>query len=76
MASDRGSMEKQPAAEFEAAPAPGVETATSVAVNPHEKTALRKFDIFLLPGIAVLILLAWIDRTNIGNARVFGLEGM
>lgn len=43
--------------------------------NPQEKRALRKFDMILLPQIALLILVAFLDRSNIGNAKVFGLEG-
>ncbi|GAM33767.1 hypothetical protein TCE0_013r00907 [Talaromyces pinophilus] len=42
-----------------------------------EKQALRKFDMFLLPQLAFLTILAYLDRTNIGNAKVFGLaEGL
>ena len=46
-----------------------------VPANPYEKSALRKFDLILLPQIALLILVAFLDRTNIGNAKVFGFEG-
>ncbi|KAK6375710.1 hypothetical protein LTS17_007532 [Exophiala oligosperma] len=62
--------------EKEAAPSVGsVQNAESAALmSEHEKRALRKFDIFLLPAILLLILLAWLDRTNIGNAKIFGLE--
>ena len=31
-----------------------------------EKRALRKFDIFVLPQMAVLVLIAYLDRSNIG----------
>ncbi|KAH6713467.1 high-affinity nicotinic acid transporter [Leptodontidium sp. MPI-SDFR-AT-0119] len=34
---------------------------------------LRKLDIRLLPFFALLYLLSFLDRTNIGNARLFGL---
>lgn len=70
MGSVRHSLEK------EAAPSVGsVQNAESAALmSEHEKRALRKFDIFLLPAILLLILLAWLDRTNIGNAKIFGLE--
>ncbi|KAL3425445.1 high-affinity nicotinic acid transporter [Phlyctema vagabunda] len=35
---------------------------------------LRKMDRHLVPFLAVLYLLSFLDRTNIGNARLFGLE--
>ncbi|CAM1508102.1 Fc.00g049500.m01.CDS01 [Cosmosporella sp. VM-42] len=64
----------------------GLEVMTSVAsgsvsppvVDPElEKQALRKFDLFLLPQLALLTILAYLDRTNIGNAKVFGFaEGL
>ncbi|CAG9953998.1 unnamed protein product [Clonostachys rosea f. rosea IK726] len=42
-----------------------------------EKQALKKFDMFLLPQLALLTSLAYLDRTNIGNANVFGFaEGL
>ncbi|KAI5253154.1 high-affinity nicotinic acid transporter [Aureobasidium subglaciale] len=39
-----------------------------------EKKVLRKFDRFLLPPIAVILLVAYLDRSNLGNAKVFGFE--
>ncbi|KAH7407407.1 major facilitator superfamily domain-containing protein [Cadophora sp. MPI-SDFR-AT-0126] len=38
------------------------------------KRLLRKLDLRLLPFLALLYLLSFLDRTNIGNARLFGLE--
>ncbi|XMA13204.1 hypothetical protein WAI453_005995 [Rhynchosporium graminicola] len=38
------------------------------------KRLLRKLDIRLLPFLALLYLLSFLDRTNIGNARLFDLE--
>lgn len=32
-----------------------------------EKQALKKFDMFLLPQLALLTILAYLDRTNIGT---------
>lgn len=32
-----------------------------------EKQALRRFDLFLLPQLALLTILAYLDRTNIGK---------
>lgn len=38
------------------------------------KKLIRKVDIVLLPFLALLYLLSFLDRTNIGNARLAGLE--
>lgn len=38
------------------------------------KTLLRKIDWTLIPFLALLYLLSFLDRTNIGNARLAGLE--
>jgi hypothetical protein len=35
---------------------------------------IRKIDFTLLPFLALLYLLSFLDRTNIGNARLAGLE--
>ncbi|CAI6100056.1 unnamed protein product [Clonostachys chloroleuca] len=53
-------------------------TFSRVAVDLDlEKQALKKFDMFLLPQLALLTILTYLDRTNIGNAKVFGLaEGL
>ncbi|KAG5639040.1 hypothetical protein H0H81_007653 [Sphagnurus paluster] len=37
------------------------------------KKLLRKLDIHLLPFISLLYLLSFLDRANIGNARIAGL---
>ncbi|KAF5353447.1 hypothetical protein D9756_008145 [Leucocoprinus leucothites] len=39
-----------------------------------EKRAVRKLDINLLPILTVFFFLSFIDRTNIGNAKIAGLE--
>ena len=39
-----------------------------------EKKLLRKLDLHVIPVIALLYMLAFIDRINIGNARIQGLE--
>ncbi|KAF5000350.1 hypothetical protein FGRMN_1818 [Fusarium graminum] len=39
-----------------------------------ERKVLSKFDKFVMPQMALLVLFAYLDRTNIGNARVFGFE--
>ncbi|KAL2410902.1 putative transporter [Exophiala dermatitidis] len=39
-----------------------------------EKALVRKIDLHLLPPLFVLYMCAFIDRVNIGNARIQGLE--
>ena len=39
-----------------------------------EKSLLWKCDLHVLPMISILYLLAFLDRINIGNARIQGLE--
>lgn len=39
-----------------------------------EKRLLRKLDLFIIPPIMLLYLLSFLDRVNIGNARLYGLE--
>lgn len=38
------------------------------------RTLVRKIDWYLIPFLALLYLLSFLDRTNIGNARLAGLE--
>jgi len=38
-----------------------------------EKRLLRKLDYHLLPGVAILYLLSFLDRSNVANARLDGL---
>jgi len=38
-----------------------------------ERTVWRKLDIWILPVVALFYLLSFLDRTNIGNAKVAGL---
>lgn len=40
-----------------------------------EKSLLRKIDWRLLPAVGVLYLLSFLDRSNVGNARIEGLTG-
>jgi hypothetical protein len=40
----------------------------------HTKKLIRKIDWTLIPFLALLYLLSFLDRTNIGNARLAGLE--
>ncbi|KAK5046504.1 hypothetical protein LTR84_008307 [Exophiala bonariae] len=38
------------------------------------KALLRKIDLHMIPYLSLLYLLSFLDRTNIGNAKLFGLE--
>ncbi|KAI9636612.1 major facilitator superfamily domain-containing protein [Dioszegia hungarica] len=44
------------------------------ALGVNEKAVLRKTDLHLLPWLSFLYLLSFLDRTNIGNANLFGLS--
>ncbi|KEY72947.1 hypothetical protein S7711_07910 [Stachybotrys chartarum IBT 7711] len=39
----------------------------------EEKALVRKIDLYLLPCIWLMYLLSYMDRTNIGNARIAGM---
>jgi hypothetical protein len=39
----------------------------------YEGRLLRKLDIRLLPTVGILYLLSFLDRSNVGNARIEGL---
>ncbi|PON22105.1 hypothetical protein TGAM01_v208979 [Trichoderma gamsii] len=38
-----------------------------------EQSLLRKLDARLLPGVGILYLLSFLDRSNVGNARIEGM---
>ncbi|KNG49198.1 pantothenate transporter liz1 [Stemphylium lycopersici] len=40
----------------------------------HDKELLRKLDFRLIPWLSFLYLISFLDRTNIGNAKVDGLQ--
>lgn len=49
------------------------------SINPRleralERRVLRKCDLHVVPILTVLFLFAFLDRINIGNARILGLE--
>lgn len=46
----------------------------SLVDGEEEKALVRKIDLRLLPAIWLMYLLSYIDRTNIGNAKVAGLQ--
>ncbi len=41
--------------------------------DPDDKKLLRKLDLHLIPGITLLYLLNYLDRTNIGQAKLNGI---
>jgi len=49
---------------------------TTMASFAHldEKKILRKMDVRLIPMLAILYLLSFLDRGNIGNAKIEGLQ--
>ncbi|KAH7156090.1 major facilitator superfamily domain-containing protein [Dactylonectria macrodidyma] len=42
-------------------------------VEINEKSLLRKIDAKLLPAVGILYLLSFLDRSNVGNARIEGM---
>ncbi|CAG8372394.1 unnamed protein product [Penicillium salamii] len=47
----------------------------AISFTPEEEKALlRKVDLTLLPTIWIMYLLSYLDRTNIGNAKISGME--
>jgi hypothetical protein len=36
-----------------------------------ERKLVRKIDLYLIPWLSLLYLLSFLDRTSIGNAKVF-----
>lgn len=54
-----------------------VTTIASVDIDPRaERSLVRKFDFTLLPILAIMYLFNSLDKSNLGNAKTAGLEGM
>ncbi|KAF1934729.1 MFS general substrate transporter [Clathrospora elynae] len=52
-----------------------IEVTDDFTWTPEEEKALvRKIDLFLLPTIWLMYLLSYMDRTNIGNAKIAGMD--
>ncbi|KJK66808.1 Major Facilitator Superfamily protein [Aspergillus parasiticus SU-1] len=51
-----------------------VNTEAASFTPEEEKALVRKVDLTLLPTIWVMYLLSYLDRTNIGNAKISGME--
>jgi hypothetical protein len=44
-----------------------------IYIDPvKERKILTKFDWLVMPQFVIIILLGYLDRSNIGNARIFG----
>ncbi|KAL7629503.1 hypothetical protein AAE478_001024 [Parahypoxylon ruwenzoriense] len=50
------------------------ETTLESFAHLDEKKILRKMDLHLIPMLAILYLLSFLDRGNIGNAKIEGLQ--
>ncbi|KAF8323874.1 MFS general substrate transporter [Clavulina sp. PMI_390] len=68
--SDQGSVTKK---EFD-----NSETPSEVFTPPSDNAALgsarRKFDFIILPVVCLFFLLAFLDRSNVGNAKTLGMQ--
>lgn len=55
--------------------ASAIENGTDTPLHSREKEnkLLRKLDLRLIPMLALLYLLAFLDRGNIGNAKIEGM---
>jgi len=65
---------RSPAVEYDELPDP------DIGKSPEERAKLDKalvwkMDLWLIPWLSLLYLLSFLDRTNIGNARVAHMEG-
>ncbi|EJT75873.1 nicotinamide mononucleotide permease [Gaeumannomyces tritici R3-111a-1] len=49
------------------------QTAGYVAKSKEEEALVRKIDCYLLPTIWIMYLCSYMDRTNIGNAKIAGM---
>ena len=53
----------------------GSDTSTPRVMDKHaEKALLLKIDLKLLPVLLLLFLVSFVDRTNLGNANIEGLQ--
>ncbi|KAL7629836.1 hypothetical protein AAE478_001359 [Parahypoxylon ruwenzoriense] len=51
----------------------GVSDSEAAGPKINESALLRKLDLRLLPAVGILYLLSFLDRSNVGNARIEGL---
>ncbi|KAI4250361.1 MAG: hypothetical protein L6R42_008736, partial [Xanthoria sp. 1 TBL-2021] len=64
------SVQRAPSLELTAKQAVDVPEIDHVA----EKKLVRKLDLHIIPFIMLLYLFSFLDRVNIGNARLYGME--
>lgn len=62
-------MEKQ----VDESPKPASSISSADYTHINEKSLLRKLDWRLLPGVSLLYLVSFLDRSNVANARLDGL---
>ncbi|KAH7361748.1 major facilitator superfamily domain-containing protein [Plectosphaerella cucumerina] len=65
-----------PAQKGEAQPpaAPSDHSDDDAELRAREKALVRKVDLHVIPLVMLLYLMSFLDRVNIGNARLYGLE--
>ncbi|KAJ8130521.1 hypothetical protein O1611_g3110 [Lasiodiplodia mahajangana] len=56
-----------------ASQSPDDSVSETIGPEVNEKSLLRKIDRHLLPAVGILYLLSFLDRSNVGNARIEGL---
>lgn len=52
----------------------GNQDSTYIPGTPEEAQLLRKCDLHIIPVLFVMYLLSFLDRINIGNAKIQGLQ--
>ncbi|PWY75868.1 MFS general substrate transporter [Aspergillus eucalypticola CBS 122712] len=50
------------------------DSALSLVDEKREKHLIRKIDLHIIPFVVLLYLFSFLDRVNIGNARLYGME--
>ncbi|GKZ60039.1 hypothetical protein AnigIFM49718_006367 [Aspergillus niger] len=50
------------------------DSALSLLDEKREKHLIRKIDLHIIPFVVLLYLFSFLDRVNIGNARLYGME--
>ncbi|GLA02415.1 hypothetical protein AnigIFM60653_001885 [Aspergillus niger] len=50
------------------------DSALSLLDEKREKRLIRKIDLHIIPFVVLLYLFSFLDRVNIGNARLYGME--
>ncbi len=73
-ASSRDSSLKQSIRETENPPAPAPAQEAHLPTFEHEKRLVLKFDVRILPVLALMYLANALDKGNLGNAKTNGME--